>query len=298
MNCVSIDLLTCHIAEVMANKASKATPCSHQNGKKRFPHDDPNDKPPEVAPWRNNVTALSQNYNLYFVAYCDTIHIYQPQFPDQIVSKESRKINLPASRPDLQGYINPRRPQAANHIIVKDLGEEEILLIACDGGDVIGYFTRSIENALSKLVFSVTPFFHEYIGASAWGLDVHKSSRLIAVSSNSHEIIVFAFALADGTGDDETHEADMDQWDAAPFSQPITMSFLGASLSSLWQTPGKSSFSAFHHLSSHVKNPSYNALQSLFNVVKTIQALSLDLQTSKMWMNSEFKAYYKLRYKL
>ncbi len=39
------------------------------------------------------------------------------------------------------------------------------------------------------------PFFHETVGASAWGLAIHGQSRLIAVSTNMHEINVFAFAL-------------------------------------------------------------------------------------------------------
>jgi len=33
------------------------------------------------------------------------------------------------------------------------------------------------------------------VGASAWGLAIHAHSRLIAVSSNRHDVSVFAFAL-------------------------------------------------------------------------------------------------------
>lgn len=40
-----------------------------------------------------------------------------------------------------------------------------------------------------------TSFFCENVGISAWGLAVHSASRLIAVSSNHHEITVFAFGL-------------------------------------------------------------------------------------------------------
>jgi hypothetical protein len=39
-------------------------------------------------------------------------------------------------------------------------------------------------------------FFAENVGNSAWGLAIHTKSRLIAVGSNSHEIQVFALALA------------------------------------------------------------------------------------------------------
>ena len=38
-------------------------------------------------------------------------------------------------------------------------------------------------------------FFIENVGMSAWGLAIHKEARLIAVSANTHEITVFAFAL-------------------------------------------------------------------------------------------------------
>lgn len=39
-------------------------------------------------------------------------------------------------------------------------------------------------------------FFEENVGASAWGLSIHKQSRLIAAGSNNHEVQVFAFALS------------------------------------------------------------------------------------------------------
>lgn len=42
-------------------------------------------------------------------------------------------------------------------------------------------------------------FFEENVGNSAWGLAIHGQSRLIAVSSNSHEVQVFAFALSNNS---------------------------------------------------------------------------------------------------
>ncbi len=101
------------------------------------------------------------------------------------------------------GYINHSMPHQMNHLIMGDLGDEEILLLACDDGDVIGYYNFLIEKALSRLEFGdalkkstpVEPFFHRNVGISAWGLAVHKKSRLIAVGNNHHEVHVFALAL-------------------------------------------------------------------------------------------------------
>lgn len=100
-----------------------------------------------------------------------------------------------------------------NNIVVDDLGEEEILACVCDDGDVLAYHTSAVFNALERrdtLVGmgynggeNLRPFFNEYVGLSAWGLAVHKASRMIAVSANTTEITVFAFALSSGNVDSE-----------------------------------------------------------------------------------------------
>ena len=200
----------------MTSQSLKVIPCSHQDGKKRKQRREGGSNPPEIAPWRNNLTALSQYHNLYFVAYSENVYVFEPQFPDQVLPLSPVLIiYLSASRPGLRGYIDHRKPQAANHIIIRDLGEEEILLIACDSGDVIGYTTRSIAKVIlqqqtiggPRTIVLPSPFFHENLGASAWGLDVHRRARLLAVSCNTQEITIFAFALAeDGTSADLTDD--------------------------------------------------------------------------------------------
>lgn len=168
-----------------------------------------------VAIWRNNLTALSQTRNLFFIAFLDYICVYTPDFPDQAVAGETVGwIKLKASQPHLEGYIDEQSPQTANYITVKQFGDEEILLATCDSGDVIGYHIRAIEKALPQSPSPVTdtnsqyfyrdrsrqlfisPFFHENVGLSAWGVDVHSAARLIAVSSNTHNIVIFSFALS------------------------------------------------------------------------------------------------------
>ena len=76
-----------------------------------------------------------------------------------------------------------------------------------DDGDVIAYYTHliahSVEQAASSgpLLFPFSraanpkPFFHDNVGASAWGLAIHKKSRLLAVSCNKHDVTIFASAM-------------------------------------------------------------------------------------------------------
>lgn len=130
--------------------------------------------------------------------------------------------------------MDSSRPHAVNHLIVGDVGDEEVVVVACDDGDVISYTVRSISLAIdegAETVFEPDPYenrklkryrqsgwanlilpvvdphrtpkfrvmaawFHENVGASAWGLATHKASRLLAVSSNTKEIIVFAPSLS------------------------------------------------------------------------------------------------------
>ena len=176
------------------------TPVDYETVVQRFPKAGDR-RPPRMAKWRCNLTALSQFRNLYFVACRDEIYVYRPSYPKQKVpSKPAGIIKLAQTRPDIQGYIDFRLPQGVNHLLVRELGLSEILLLACDGGDVIGYYVRDIEKAIqsskNSACLAVVPFFNENVGNSAWGLDVHTSERLIAVSSNSHDIHVFAFALS------------------------------------------------------------------------------------------------------
>ncbi|KAI2602018.1 hypothetical protein GGR54DRAFT_626074 [Hypoxylon sp. NC1633] len=162
---------------------------------------------PQIAFWRLNLTALSQLHNIYMAAYADKIHISRPRScitnaiptrPDLILQPKPSAAALTVG-----GYTDEAFPHQVNHLIVGDFGDEEILLLAYDDGDVIAYYVRQIENELvrherdgsSNNRTKLQPFLHENVGKSAWGLAVHKNSRLIAVSSNRHHVVVFVFAL-------------------------------------------------------------------------------------------------------
>lgn len=100
--------------------------------------------------------------------------------------------------------MEPSDGHQVNHLIVGLLGEREILLMAYDDGDVIGYYTKLIEDTIGDSYsplqsHDLVPFFHENVGRSAWGLAIHQKSRLIAVGSNAHVATVFMPALAGAT---------------------------------------------------------------------------------------------------
>lgn len=167
---------------------------------------DDNHLAPQIATWRLNLTGLSQVYNLYFVAYRNQIHVSRPRscvtnalpaVPDLILKPRPSDISFLVG-----GGVDRVFPHQVNHLVVGDLGEEEILLLAFDDGDVIAYYTKHIENALiqrdedgTEKPRPVQPFFHENVGKSAWGLAIHAKSRLIAVGSNMHSVTVFILAL-------------------------------------------------------------------------------------------------------
>ncbi|KAI4167435.1 MAG: hypothetical protein LQ343_007230 [Gyalolechia ehrenbergii] len=165
--------------------------------------------PPRIAYLRNNLVALSQYYNLFFVASLDRILVYQPANQEQYLPTPKSTIQLASSNSGLTGYIDPANSHAINQLIVADLGIEELVVAVCDDGDVVAYTTRSIMKEIEHrapddyrspdIVSELRPFFVNNVGMSAWGVAVHKEARMIAISSNSKKINIFVFALSDSS---------------------------------------------------------------------------------------------------
>ena len=107
--------------------------------------------------------------------------------------------------------------------MIGNLGHLEVLFFAFDDGDVGAYYTHTIAHyilsasrqaeANGRLPPASTEpkeFFHENVGASAWGLAIHQESRLLAVSSNKAEVTVFAFALRQNQSHHSEEETSFD----------------------------------------------------------------------------------------
>lgn len=177
---------------------------------------------PRVARARMNLTALSQHFDLYFVAYMGFVNVYRLGRGIRVALGEPEAILDPRnSMTDMSKCvspaINPSCPNAMNHMVVGELGDQEILVVCRDNGDVEAWYTATIAEYIQtnkgmrenrdqakdrgqqtdEIPRQPHPrhFFADNVGESAWGLAIHKKSRLIAVSSNGHEVTVFAFAL-------------------------------------------------------------------------------------------------------
>jgi hypothetical protein len=162
-------------------------------------------------------TDTSGNVQLYFVGYQGRIFVYQPgasaiqlltRCPELQLVPQSTKRGIAVG-----GVIDYRRPHTINHVITGMLGEREVVVAGYDNGDVVAYDVRDVlaevlrigklrsiaarkgSASPSQPRSTTKPFLHENVGKSAWGLAVHRQSRLIAVSSNHREITVFAVAL-------------------------------------------------------------------------------------------------------
>ena len=73
------------------------------------------------------------------------------EFPFQKLHQKPQ-LNVPPTLANATaaGYIDEWRPHGINHLMVGDLGSEEILLVATDSGNIAAYHTRAIEEAIKK----------------------------------------------------------------------------------------------------------------------------------------------------
>jgi hypothetical protein len=105
----------------------------------------------------------------------------------------------------LTGYLDPRHPHSINNLIVELFGTEEVIAVVRDDGDVDAFLTRHIVQAIERRNEpgstigiqgdEIRPFFQSNVGISAWGLAIHSEARILATSSNAHEVRVFKFGL-------------------------------------------------------------------------------------------------------
>ena len=165
----------------------------------------------QLLQWKNNLTGLSRAYNLFFIASIDKILVFEPHFPTQELGSSNLKIKLPVSSPGLPGHHSIDHPHAINQILVGELGDFEIVVAACDDGDVVAYYVKDIQYAIDAGASKIRrdgqwdsrndrlrPILHENVRKSAWGLAIHREARMLAVSANTKEITIYSFALTGG----------------------------------------------------------------------------------------------------
>ncbi|KAF7551450.1 hypothetical protein G7046_g7714 [Stylonectria norvegica] len=161
---------------------------------------------PCIQKFKNNLTGLSQDHNVQLSA----LKGHTGSSDLQLAPRCSYgALTLTATAPDVPIINSHEFTHVVNHLITGFLGNDEILVACYDDGDVVAYYTKTIAERVAKRCRKtgaasnpdapqgpLKPFFHENVGESAWGLAVHQKSRLIAVSSNRHEVTVFAFGLS------------------------------------------------------------------------------------------------------
>jgi hypothetical protein len=173
------------------------------------------------------------------VAYGSDVYVYVPQYPSQAIEREPALIvpSQPTS-PTLRGYIDPRQPHSINNLVVQHLGNDEVVATVRDDGDVdavlvsasltlhpvgmsrhalmdtkVRHIVQAIgqralqDSSIDVVADEVRPIFQSNVGMSAWGLAIHTQARILATSSNAHEVRVFKFGLL--------HEAHSPEDDAA-----------------------------------------------------------------------------------
>lgn len=114
------------------------------------------------------------------------------------------------SESGLPGHLDfdyPYDAHAINNLLVQKLGRDEVVATVHDDGDVGVILVRHVVHAIKTRISSgttedltadnVKPIFQRNVGISAWGLAIHSQARVIAVSSNNHEVTVFRFGLVD-----------------------------------------------------------------------------------------------------
>lgn len=86
----------------------------------------------------------------------------------------------------ISGEIDVMTPLSFNSIKVGYIGDEEVLVCCTDSGFVNVWFTEDLLR--SPLILNT--------GRSAWGIAMHTSKRLLAISSNSHDISMWNLGVA------------------------------------------------------------------------------------------------------
>lgn len=237
--------------------------------------------------------ASSQRRNLVFTAHGENIHVWVPHGPLQQLGSQAAMIIKPVMKePSRPGYLTPLAPHTINTIIVDELGLDEVLVIATDSGNICAYHVEAIFSAMNRHVKGrgrqsfgtteanfVSPFLAESVEQSAWGLSVHKFARLIAVSANTGEITVFAFALVDSASADDIDDEALGASDTMDVGQPDPT---WVSIKTIDQLQQLQKLMPHHHRSQNLRL----TYRGHFVNIPCVSFASFDLDAGGTWMVS------------
>ncbi|KAJ5669336.1 hypothetical protein N7462_010406 [Penicillium macrosclerotiorum] len=239
--------------------------------------------------------ASSQRRNILFTANGCDIYVWIPSGPFQLLGSQAEMVIKPLMQnPRAAGYIDRLNPHTINNILVDDLGRDEVLLLATDSGNVCGYHVEAIYSAVKRCAEAnfkrpfdgseVNPFFVENVGMSAWGLATHKFARLIAVSANTGQITVYAFALVEsksGDNDDPSYETDSTTLNMGPSGQNSSDN-TWVSINHVKQLKDLQKLMPYHHRSRNLRL----TYRGHFDNIPHISFANFDLDANGMWMVS------------
>lgn len=121
-----------------------------------------------------------------FVAIDDVIRVYEKSSLFGLRENTFKKLKCQVDpHTAIQGEIDVQTPLSFNSIKVGYFGYEEVLVCCTDSGYINAWFTDDLLR--SPLIFNT--------GRSAWGIAIHTSKRLLAISSNAHDISLWNLSV-------------------------------------------------------------------------------------------------------
>ncbi|KAG4303135.1 hypothetical protein PCANB_000500 [Pneumocystis canis] len=151
-----------------------------------------------VKYWRCGLLAVG--IKNVFVAVNDVIRVYEKSpffdFCENVFYHLKCQVD---SHAIIHGEIDIETPLSFNSIKIGYLGDEEVLVCCTDSGYINVWFTNDLLR--SPLIFNTEK--------SAWGIAIHASKRLLAISSNEHNISLWSLSVYNPF---KVWDTDMKEW--------------------------------------------------------------------------------------
>ncbi|KAG5440034.1 hypothetical protein PCK2_000642, partial [Pneumocystis canis] len=155
-----------------------------------------------VKYWRCGLLVVGKKNVLkeFFKAVDDVIRVYEKlssfDFCETVFCQLKCQVDTHAV---IHGEIDIETPLSFNSIKIGYLGNEEVLVCCTDSGYINVWFTNDLLR--SPLILNTEK--------SAWGIAIHASKRLLAISSNEHNISLWNLGVYNSF---KVWDTDMKEW--------------------------------------------------------------------------------------